>query len=948
VFVVAADREVLEEALVAVEQATPMREAEPYYSSASAFLDKIFQHQIALPPLRTGRLTWFARELVEGRGGLWSQIQSAEPNGRRLDAVIHALIPSHVRSPRRVKVLLNNFATNVRVIESCGIPWEDRAAEIAKLTVLQTEFPRLAADLLLEPRLPALLLEPPQTRSERQAELLSRHWLLDESPPPAASAAPSADPDANHMEAGAAEDPDRLIVAGAEDTSDVLQRRLASLRNRQRSDLLRYLKSRSAAGVPDPGRDLLYLEDAGQVVDLGDPELSQLLEDWAAEDPDRVCAVLRQRPAEQRIAAARMLGSMADRDVGPERVNTMTAMTQALERISPSDLAGRIGDLIAIANAYLVDESATEAQLPGLLTLAVCAGEPGDALRERVLGDERMFTDGRCLAGLPPLLPYLSERDADRAGASICMHYPSRPKILIVDILNDAPIEIAKQVLAAGTDDLVYAIEQINTPPEPAAGTEEPAENPAVVATSDLLDGLIPRLGDLGAEGDRLLEALIIDGPDVAFTEIDSRLDDIAGAVGPGERLNRLCLAGLTVSEPGAWDGWSSHLHSATPMGNGIAAAASHIIAIYLADPKTVGPATTAALPRVIGTGSLEALPADTINQAGTALGALDFWSSDDAFAVWEQAHQVIEMLATAVPGEADGLAQVVADDIRRAANAAWDSATPTRVTRAGFIARDPGLVAAGAVLEGTGVTRAAASDLTVAAATEQLKVAGRLADRGLPVPELDPVTVGTIAGLATTAAAEAVAGWLRTDPMHEDVLHVIARASYEPRIVSELRDWASRLPVGQCSTTYLAAVDDPAIAPQWFKPLGGIPVERDVVLEALTARFKTTAAHPDRERLAEAISALRPEGFAEGRIVADATIRLLLEDSKVTSDEAVIMIPALQRIGNYGRKTQLASAAAQADKKGHVSKRARAVLEEAGFLAAKKRKGIVDRMLGR
>ena len=183
VFIVAADREVLEKALKKLPQQTPVNEDAPYYSSASSFLDKVFQHQIALPPLRGSRLTRFARDLVKDAGGVWKELREAEEG--LLDQLIYVLIPSHVRSPRRIKVLLNNFATNARIAQSRNVEWPKRAKEIAKLTVLETEFPLFAADLHLEPRLPAFFLDPPVGPPDRVRRLLERHGVtLPEPPPP--------------------------------------------------------------------------------------------------------------------------------------------------------------------------------------------------------------------------------------------------------------------------------------------------------------------------------------------------------------------------------------------------------------------------------------------------------------------------------------------------------------------------------------------------------------------------------------------------------------------------------------------------------------------------------------------------------------------------------------------------------------------------------------------
>lgn len=74
VFIVAADRQVIEEALSEVEQSTPIDPDRTYYSTAGAYLDKIFQHQISLPPLRSRSLAKFARRLTVDGGGIWQEL----------------------------------------------------------------------------------------------------------------------------------------------------------------------------------------------------------------------------------------------------------------------------------------------------------------------------------------------------------------------------------------------------------------------------------------------------------------------------------------------------------------------------------------------------------------------------------------------------------------------------------------------------------------------------------------------------------------------------------------------------------------------------------------------------------------------------------------------------------------------------------------------------------
>ncbi|MGH9174191.1 MAG: KAP family P-loop NTPase fold protein, partial [Vicinamibacterales bacterium] len=298
VFIVAADREVLERALTTLPQSTPVDEDAPYYSSASEFLDKVFQHEAALPPLRVRRLTRFARDLVLAQstsGGLWSELRGV-PDKKLLDKVIYALIPSHVRSPRRIKVLLNRFATNARIVQARGINWLDRAEEIAKLTVLQTEFPLLAADLHVEPRLPSLLLAPPSNPAPRLKRLLARHRIpttaeaIAVEEPTATAAAAVSEATSATAPAGvpaAVSETDPLLVEDEEET-----RLLASV---QRLQLRRYLQRAAAAAIPDPARDLLYLEAAGAAVGLEDSELGDVIESAAPDAPGDVLAVLESR-----------------------------------------------------------------------------------------------------------------------------------------------------------------------------------------------------------------------------------------------------------------------------------------------------------------------------------------------------------------------------------------------------------------------------------------------------------------------------------------------------------------------------------------------------------------------------------------------------------------------------------------------------------------------------
>lgn len=160
IFIAAADRQALEAALRRkARQETPADEVHPYFSSAGAYVDKIFQFQIALPPLRWTDTGEFAENLVKNRGGLWKELRERD----EMQDVLTALIPTHVTSPRRVKVLLNSYVIAHRLAERRASAEEmadlsGRAAALAQLVCLGAEFPLFADELERFPELPAAAL----------------------------------------------------------------------------------------------------------------------------------------------------------------------------------------------------------------------------------------------------------------------------------------------------------------------------------------------------------------------------------------------------------------------------------------------------------------------------------------------------------------------------------------------------------------------------------------------------------------------------------------------------------------------------------------------------------------------------------------------------------------------------------------------------------------------
>lgn len=431
VFVVAADRAVLEAALEkAAEQETPTNEDAPYYATAGAFLDKVFQHQLTIPPLRTRRLSRFAREQVAQKPhGVWKELRDAG----LLDDVVYALIPAHVRSPRRVKVLLNNFAVNARIAQSRGIEWPGRAEEIAKLTVLQTEYSALADDLHIEPRLPRLLLEPSSAEAQgpRAKPLVVRHTLKESS---TTSGVPGRDPTAFIDE-----------VPGKPSLGDEQARlaRHAEMRNRQRQELRRYLER--VVNIEGPHRDLLYLEAAGEAVDLNDPTLGDAIEDLAPDKPEEIARLLVGKDVGDKLAAARLLASMLEDLVRRERTNVMTALTALTVDIGEDMTVEVAAALAKSIRTFQRPDDLEPSHLPGVLEVALVAAD--DALAEDVLAEDDLWSEPSQVATVAMhwgRLPSAGQARLAREVARVLIDEPAVIATLLGVLAEERSVEILR------------------------------------------------------------------------------------------------------------------------------------------------------------------------------------------------------------------------------------------------------------------------------------------------------------------------------------------------------------------------------------------------------------------------------------------------------------------------------------------------------------------------
>ena len=401
IFVVAADLQVLEQALrKKARQETPHDATNPYYSAGSSYLDKVFQYQIALPPLKPRRLTAFALNLVSERPGMWQRVDN-------LEEVVSVLIPTHVKSPRRVKVLLNSFATTYRLAElraRDGLLAENlpaRANEVAKLVCLRCEFPLFADDLVLDQRLPELvraLADGDELPPHVNAEVASRaqayakgllavgDLLVDEAPQHAfdgatdeTQATPPVDGVDPTTPTGADISPEASDAAAdiVADTEQSVQREYAL-------QLVRYL--RKVGHIPGPGMDLIYLESSGASVDL-EPAIADNLERAAidGEIGTVVSTVSALTPDNQRAAISLLAELVREAPVGIEGQNAVSTLLSTITQ-THVDLQG-IADTVADAVAgHQARVELREQDLAGALTLGLASSRPvGELLRDGVL-----------------------------------------------------------------------------------------------------------------------------------------------------------------------------------------------------------------------------------------------------------------------------------------------------------------------------------------------------------------------------------------------------------------------------------------------------------------------------------------------------------------------------------------------------------------------------------
>lgn len=509
VFIVAADRQVIEEALTTdVRQATPADPVNPYYSAGSAYLDKVFQYQINVPPLLPASVTRYALELVQPLPGVWAELDDSLP------LVVSVLVPSHVRSPRRVKNLLNAFALAYRLAaarQATGNLSTDvcaRADEIARMVCLRVEFPLFARDLVRDARLPEYVTR--LNQGENEADVWRDHpHATEEVRRLAKDYASYKAPVATLLSAEDQDDPG----AQGEDGRHGSERDVESQHGRQ---LIEYL--RRTRPVNGPGRDLLYMQSTGGVVGL-DGQLAERLEVGAANGA--VVQITEQAKAldeQGREAMLKLLIEQSRTAVGLEARNVAVCLL-ALSGVSSIDLAARADAVAdALAPAVSADPGIVEgAGLRGAWRVGLHSARPtARELRSIVLRSQEAMSDTD--VGLMIL------RDADAALAAdpqttsrlLAGYLISENHSATAQVLLCLAPGTAARLVATASSEIKAALTELLEPPAPAAAaraagtTAVRAGAPAAAAAAQPAAAAAPASDD--AEPIRETLALLLRG----------------------------------------------------------------------------------------------------------------------------------------------------------------------------------------------------------------------------------------------------------------------------------------------------------------------------------------------------------------------------------------------------------------------------------------------------
>ncbi len=893
VFVVAADREVLERSLREVPQANPVRDEDPYYSTPGAFLDKIFQHQIPLPPLRPQALTRFARELVEKQGGLWADLRAAEEDERLFLRVVYGLVPVHVRSPRRVKVLLNNYATNVRIAEARGVDWLRRAEELAVLTVLETEFPAVASDLIRFPSLLKYLRDRDLTPMSKNARTIVKSYfnLLSES-----SVAGAEDAAESPVAGDLLVDQEKDKIAGRKANRALVE------------SLLVYLRKIEASGIDDPRPDLLYLQSAGAQEGIDDPDLAEMIDFAADYSADDVVAKFTEQSSPVVATAIRLLSQQADAERGPGRLAITESVCRLAEQLDAGD-AQAIAPVVAGTVLAEIDNPDWPAEAtPGALILGVIgASKP---LVDKLLKSQsaEMMAKAGILGRIASVLTYASEDQAELVYDLLRSVYNFYPQPLH-DALRTTSAEIAEDLW--GRVYLTVATELRNLAERGADAQETSATSDAAIDSTE--SGPVPRdtavtrfdalltavESRTDAQSENLISAVLQLGQGASDEALRERANDRAE-----ETLNRItdtaalnvhAMLGLRYAplEEAAW--WAELLSEVEPAPDGYVVFERLVNALATSeDPRTetLASAIPAVIPHVPDDELLAAQHWIGVTLGRTPWAILGTTTSKNRTALYAVAASLRPRLSEK---DAATLDVTLATDLVSSLASSGDEAHYDELRD--LISN----IAVPVAVEVENQARQRATSDADAVTTLRLRIAA--AGRGSG-GVLAPADVLAVKGVGLEGARHAFAEWLTLKPTLPEVQQVFGEITV---VTSALETYAEGLDIENRTTLWIDLAGRETWGHAAFRAVGRHGLNSEAV-KFVAKEISVATQQGHRDALIDRLESATLIEYPQHKSATDLVLQLL--ETGIGGDIALAARVALQAGGAaYGKTVQVREA---------------------------------------
>lgn len=723
---------------------------------------------------------------------------------------------------------------------------------------------------------------------------------------------------------------DPLIVRG-EDAREGKQ-----LAETQQRNLHRYLRRVAGQGVPDPGRDLLYLEPAGASAGLEDAELGELIESDAPEDPDRVVDGVRDRSVREQQASAQVLGEMADDEFGDERANVVSALLGVAEVLGEE--VGPIADRLAASLAGFREEQSLPAEhLVGALGIALSASGRHQSLVEGVLGDDRLFADPARVARVLAML------DRIPTGMRVRVFEFSKEQVagaphLLLEPLGSLPGETARELLTAPTisDAIIASLR---------AWESEGRTEDVKAFAQQLYDAVALRETaepSLGQATQRLLLPI-----DSAYSVVRDRAEQVMTAAPDKAAADDDALIGLRKGPAEDWPFWSGQL-SSNPSGSaeqGKAAVESLIVVVNAFRSEEASKRDEAVKSaQLVGPylgGAVDDDRTKLRNTFNSVLQADTWWSSDEATTTQLRLHDLWRGLGAADRKVTGDLPNMLVEDLRRPLGTPFDWHQPQTLKglrEMGSRLRAPLAKELLDALIAGGTTGNADLDLQIMHTRAVLaQTAGSDAVGGAEVVDQNIlVEAGQRQAPETSVAAEA---WLRLDPPANAVKDVALAIGGDPtpELRSAVGEWAERRDDAARTELVKELLTSEVDVSTWVGAIAQHAVDERAVAEEILRLTREASRVERRHGLVASLVALSPQTYQGQKAVADLIIHLLNTGKKVDFDVALEAIPAL---GQGHRSTERLRKGFRdaAEKYGHkVPKRSLEALARADIKLPKK-----------